>query len=264
MKVSAKSVLLELLAAGPSIYHDSLPVRQLVKAASVFDIAENSVRVAIVRLRADGLLDSPTRGHYCLGPAAKGVTNQIRSWQRIPDRIGTWDESWVAVFTADLSRTDRPALRRRLQALRLLGFAELRPGLHVRPNNLSIGLDSMRDELTDLGLEFSAPLFVVSKFTDEELTTIKSLWDTDTMNGVYRDLRDQLETSEARLDELPLHEAVREAFLFEREAVRWLVLDPLLPAPLVRHEDRDALLATAFGYNDKALALWAKFIAEDQ
>ena len=263
MKVSAKSVILELLAAGPSIYRESIPVRQLVRAASVFEIAENSVRVAIVRLRAEGLLDSPTRGQYCLGPAAKGVTNKIRSWQRISKRIGQWDGTWIAVFTADLSRTNRPALRKREQALRLLGFGELRAGLHVRPNNLTIDAEALRDELIDLGLEFSAPVFVVSSFSEDDLVSVKNLWDTETMNGVYRDLHDQLNTSIARLTDLPLHEAVREAFLFEREAVRWLVLDPLLPDPLIHHDDRDALLEATFNYNEKALSLWSKFIAEE-
>ena len=52
MKVSAKTVILEILSAnrGP------VPVRHLVRAAGVFGVAENSVRVAIVRLRAEGLV----------------------------------------------------------------------------------------------------------------------------------------------------------------------------------------------------------------
>ena len=62
MNVSAKAVVLEVLSAGESIDKGTLPVRSLVQAASVFDIAENSVRVAIVRLRAEGLLESPGRG----------------------------------------------------------------------------------------------------------------------------------------------------------------------------------------------------------
>ena len=45
MNVSAKSVVLEVLSAGESIYKGVLPVRSLVQAASVFDIAENSVPI---------------------------------------------------------------------------------------------------------------------------------------------------------------------------------------------------------------------------
>ncbi len=130
MNVSAKAVVLEVLSAGESIYRGTLPVRSLVQAASVFDIAENSVRVAIVRLRAEGLLESPGRGEYRLGPSAQVVNDKIHGWRTVSTRVGRWDGTWVAVFTADLSRTDRPALRRRLRALRYLGFEELKPALH--------------------------------------------------------------------------------------------------------------------------------------
>ena len=80
MRVSAKSVIVELLSAGP-IIGDSIPVRQLVRAAQAFDIAENSVRVAIVRLRADGIVESSERGHYQLGPAARPVDERVKRWR---------------------------------------------------------------------------------------------------------------------------------------------------------------------------------------
>ncbi|MGB5520945.1 MAG: hypothetical protein WBM96_00115, partial [Polyangiales bacterium] len=137
--MSAKAVVLEVLSAGESIFDGALRVRTLVHAASVFDIAENSVRVAIVRLRAEGLLESPGRGEYRLGPSAQVVNEKIHGWRTISSRVRQWDGSWAAVFTADLSRTDRPALRRRLRALRYLGFEELKPGLFIRPNNLRPG-----------------------------------------------------------------------------------------------------------------------------
>ena len=141
MNVSAKAVILEVLSAGESIDRGTLPVRSLVQAASVFDIAENSVRVAIVRLRAEGLIESPGRGEYRLGPSAQVVNEMIHGWRTVSSRVGDWDGSWVAVFTADLSRTDRPALRRRLRALRYLGFEELKPGLFVHARSEVVGPD---------------------------------------------------------------------------------------------------------------------------
>jgi hypothetical protein len=156
MKVSAKAVVLEVLSAGESIYQGTLPVSSHVQAATVFDIAENSVRVAIVRLRSEGLLESPGRGEYRLGPSAKAVNEKIHGWRTASQRVGDWDGSWAAAFTADLSRTDRPALRRRLRALRYLGFEELKPGLFVRPNNLTPGIEGIREELVALGLDLDA------------------------------------------------------------------------------------------------------------
>ena len=43
MNVSAKSIILEILSVAPLIHGPSVPVRILVKAADVFEVAENSV-----------------------------------------------------------------------------------------------------------------------------------------------------------------------------------------------------------------------------
>ena len=102
MNVSAKAVMLG--GASPPASRSTegtLPVRSLVQAASVFDIAENSVRVAIVRLRAEGLLESPGRGEYRLGPSAQVVNEKIHGWSNVSKRVGRWDGSWVAAFTAE-------------------------------------------------------------------------------------------------------------------------------------------------------------------
>src|SRR5699024_731369 len=124
MRVSAKSIIVELLSAHP-LESENVPVRQLVRAASVFDIAENSVRVAIVRLRAEGVVDSAERGRYQLGPAARPINNRVTAWRHVSDVIGEWNGAWAGVFTAHLPRTNRPALRKRNRALKLLGFREL-------------------------------------------------------------------------------------------------------------------------------------------
>jgi len=256
MKVSAKSVILEILSAnqGP------VPVRHLVRAAAVFDVAENSVRVAIVRLRAEGLVESTERGLYQLGPAAQPVHHRIAAYRHTHERMCAWDGSWIGVFTADLSRTDRPALRRRSQALRLAGFRKLRPGLHIRPKNLTGGLESVRGVLHELGLDPSALLFRITDLAPDEEAAARGLWDVKAMRAVYRDMREQLEESTARMKELTQEEAIREAFLLGREAIRIVVLDPLLPEPLVPAAERDALAQAAARYQDEGIALWREFL----
>ena len=213
MNVSAKSVVLEVLSAGESIYKGVLPVRSLVQAASVFDIAENSVRVAIVRLRAEGLLESPGRGEYRLGPSAQVVNDKIHGWRTVSTRVGDWDGSWAAVFTADLSRTDRPALRRRLRALRFLGFEELKPGLFLRPNNLTHGIDGVRDELAALGLDSDASVFRMEQLNADQERRARALWDSPSLEQTYSKLHGELTVSMQRLEELPLNDSVREVFL---------------------------------------------------
>lgn len=260
MHVSAKSVVLEVLSAGESIDRGTLPVRSLVQAASVFDIAENSVRVAIVRLRAEGLLESPGRGEYRLGPSAQVVNEKIHGWRTVSTRVGRWDGSWIGVFTADLSRTDRPALRRRLRALRYLGFEELRPGLFVRPNNLTPGVEGIRKELYALGLDPVAPVFRIDDLDRDEEKRARKMWESQSLEQTYAALHEELESSLSRLEALSLHDSVREAFLLGRKGIRQVVLDPLLPAPLIDEDMRSTVVDVLQGYCDKGLDLWAQFL----
>jgi phenylacetic acid degradation operon negative regulatory protein len=260
MNVSAKTVVLEVLSAGESIYQGVLPVRSLVQAASVFDIAENSVRVAIVRLRAEGLLESPGRGEYRLGPSAQVVNDKIHGWRTVASRVGDWDGSWAGVFTADLSRTDRPALRRRLRALRYLGFEELKSGLFLRPNNLTPGIDGIRDELTALGLDAGASVFRIEELNPDEEQRARALWDGPSLEQTYSKLHTELTASLGRLEELSLNDSVREAFLLGREGIRHVVLDPLLPEPLIDEDKRSSMVHVLQTYCDKGLNLWTRFL----
>ena len=263
MNVSAKAVVLEVLSAGESILKGTLPVRSLVQAASVFDIAENSVRVAIVRLRAEGLLESPGRGEYRLGPSAQVVNEKIHGWRTVSKRVGHWDGSWVAVFTAHLSRTDRPALRRRLRALRFLGFHELKPGLFMRPNNLRPGIEGIREELLALGLDRQAVVFQMERLNSAEEHRARAMWDGSRLERVYSKLHGELMLSLDRLEELPLHDSLREAFLLGREGIRQVVLDPLLPNPLIDEDMRSSMVGVLQDYCDKGVNLWARFLALD-
>ncbi|MBT8463653.1 MAG: PaaX family transcriptional regulator [Myxococcales bacterium] len=263
MDVSAKAVVLEVLSAGESIVDGTLPVRALVQAASVFDIAENSVRVAIVRLRAEGLLESPNRGEYRLGPSAQMVNERIHGWRTVSSRLGEWDGSWAAVFTADLSRTDRPALRRRQRALRYLGFEQLKTGLFLRPNNLKPGIHGLRAELRGLGLDSKASVFRMEDLNPEQDACARALWDSPSLEQTYSRLHGDLKISMDRLEELPINDSVREAFLLGREGIRQVVLDPLLPAPMVDTDKRSTMVHLLQSYCDKGLHLWARFLAID-
>lgn len=253
-------MVLEVLSAGESIDRGTLPVRSLVQAASVFDIAENSVRVAIVRLRAEGLLDSPGRGEYCLGPSAQVVNDKIHGWRTVSERAGAWDRTWIGVFTADLSRTDRPALRRRVRALRYLGFKELRPGLFVRPNNLKPGLDGIRKELTSFGLDPATMVFRLADLSESQEQAARTLWDSPGLESTYAELHGDLTMSLGRLEEIPLIDSVREAFMLGRKGIRQVVLDPLLPEPLIDEGKRTSMVNVLQEHCDKGLQLWTRFL----
>ena len=62
---------------------------------------------------------------------------------------------------------------------------------------------------------------------------------------------------------MPLHDSVREAFLLGREGIRHVVLDPLLPEPLIDEQKRSTMVNILQSYCDKGLNLWARFLAID-
>ena len=261
MRVSAKHVIVELLSAGP-ITGDHMPVRELVRAAQAFGIAENSVRVAIVRLRADGIVESTERGHYLLGPAARPVDERVKRWRDAESLMSPWDGSWICAFTADLPRTDRPALRKRARALRLLGFRDLRDGLHVRPNNLSGTLDELRSRLVRLGLEPGATVFRVSDLSTLDEERARGLWDVASLRAVYADLVEQLDKMTAAFPSLAIEETIRESFMVGREAIRLIVLDPLLPERLIPSSERRALIESMRRFDSSARVYWRKYLED--
>ncbi len=262
MRVSAKTLIIGVLSANP-LETPSVPVRQLVRAASVFGVAENNVRVAIVRLRAEGIVDSTDRGQYKLGPTSHAIHLQVTSWRRANDAMRPWDGSWAGVFTAHLPRTDRPALRRRTRALRLLGFRELRPGLAVRPDNLVGGIPELRRRLAELGLEPGGSVFAIRELEPAEDGEARGLWDVARMRALYADLADQLDASRTAMSSMPLEDALRESFLLGREALRQIVLDPLLPEPLVPAAERNALIDAMRRYDTAGRALWRPFLLDE-
>ncbi len=257
MRSSAKSLVLDLLSAAPQ---GELSVRGLVKAAALFDIAENSVRVALARLRSAELVESTERGVYTLGDAAGSLNRHVTSWREVERQCRKWDGGWIAVHTAGLGRSDRAALRRRERALRLLGFRELERGLEVRPDNLKGGIEAIRERLVELGLEGEAPVFRAKDFDPELSDRAMALWEADELVEIYRDMRTKLE---AELDKNPdrdVDEAARESFLLGGAAIRQIVFDPLLPEPIVDTAERKAFVDAMRRFDRVGQTAWRRFL----
>src|SRR5690606_20761189 len=72
----------------------------------------------------------------------------------------------------------------------------------------------------------------------------------------------KLETWMAEANELDIDVAARECYLLGHEAIRQLVFDPLLPAPLVDVNERHAFTETVQVYDRVGHAIWRKLLAE--
>lgn len=258
MRVTAKQIVLEVLSAGIAPT-SAVPVRLLARAGEVFGIAENSVRVALARLSAEDRVESPERGAYRLGPAARPMHERVVSWRELEGLVGPWDGAFIGVHTAALPRTDRARVRTRDQALSLWGFRALVPGLDVRPANLCVGVARVRERLRALGLESDAPVIELRELGEHD-ERARSLWDGAALGRIYRETTAMLEQSEERLPSQPDRDALRESFLLGREVIRVLVKDPLLPEPLVDAAARRRLVETMRQYDSRAQARWKRFL----
>jgi phenylacetic acid degradation operon negative regulatory protein len=255
---TAKSLILELLVAAGGV---PLAVRQLVRAAALFEISQNNVRVAIVRLAGSGLIEAAGRGAYRLAPSAEDLAREVASWAKAEERVKTWSGGYWAVFTGALGRTDRAALRRRARALSIAGFGELERGLHLRPDNLRGGIEAVRDRLHALGLETEAPVFAASSFDPGFEARLQRLWDGKALSSGYQRARLELERWLEGAGKLDPDVAARESFLLGGRAIRRIVYDPLLPPPFVDVAERRAFIETMKVMDREGRRIWRRFFA---
>lgn len=254
---TAKSLTLDLLS---TLRGGSLPVSALVAAADLFGIAGNSVRVAVARLLAARVIARDERGRYRLGSAAEPVERQVRSWRRRGARTRRWDGGWVGVHLGELPAPKKPARVRRERALEMLGFEAFTGGLRLRPDNLRGELPGLRDELHTLGLEPGAVVFRLTKLDPVDDARARELWDVAGLRAGYASSRHDLEESAASLSTLSEADAMVESFLLGGRVLRQLVLDPLLPEPIVPVAERQALVEAMGHYDRLGRQAWAAFM----
>lgn len=251
-------VLNLLLGAGG----EALSARTAVAACALFGIRENSVRVALVRLAAAGLVEAAGRGTYRLGPSAAQLASDVATWRRAGERVRDWDGGWIAVHSGPLGRSDRSALRARSRAMDLLGLRELERGLSLRPDNLVGGVATARERLFRLGLESGAAVFRASELDAGRDRRARLLWDGDALSQGYRETRRRLVDWLDHAPALELEVAAREAFLLGHDAIRQLIFDPLLPAPLVDTDARREFIDAVVRFDGAGQAIWKRFREE--
>ncbi|WP_081961450.1 PaaX family transcriptional regulator C-terminal domain-containing protein [Aquabacterium sp. NJ1] len=253
MLPNPKNLILNLLLANDGA---PLSAADAVGSCALFGIRENSVRVALVRLGAAGLIASAGRGAYRLGPQAADLAQELSSWRSSESRVCEWHGAWIMVSTGHLGRSDRTALRTRQRALALLGFKELNDALHVRPDNLLGHAPVVRERLRKLGLELDAPVFTATDLTPELDALARTLWQSEALTSAYRQTRQKLQAWLAHADDLEPEVAARESYLLGNEAIRQLVFDPLLPEPLVDTAERRAFTATVLAFDEAGHRIW--------
>lgn len=256
---AARHLILRLLTVADN---ETLSIAEIIRAGRLFALKENNIRVTMARLAQAELVEAVDAAIYRLGPKAKKLGADVAAWEHADKRVIAWEGSWIAVTTGGLPRSDRKILRARTRALSLLGFRELDTGLYIRPNNLHGGVEGIRARLLDLDLEPEAAVFQASHFDKDRQQKSLGLWANIQLESHYKNLSEQLSDWQNSRHTLDNDTALREAYLLGDFAIRNVVFDPLLPAPLVDEAARQHFFDIVRQFNARGRELWYAFFTQ--
>jgi len=257
MQVAAKSLVLDLLS---TMRGGSMPVALLVSAGEAFGIDANRMRVTINRMCSSGLVENDERGQYRLGPSSRSTMARVASWRAVTSATRPWNGEWLAVHTAPVLKSDRTAHRQTNKALGFFSFAPLDPGLSIRPDNLAMRVDAVRDDLAALGADPRINCFRAGSFSRRDDERARSLWDVEKLSSAYSRASKAMRASKRRLADLDEEAAMVESFIVGGGVIRLLVLDPLLPDEILPSRDRLRVADELREYDKLGRACWAPLL----
>lgn len=251
-----RGLVLDLLA---TLRTGSMPVRALVAAGALFGIDENRMRVAVARALAEGAIERDQRGEY-RRRARRGLGALVTGWRQLDQRMTRWNGEWIAVLATVPRGSDRTVEKANRRALERSGFRSFQRGVALRPANLTEPVGELRTRLVDLGLRDDATMAVIGHMDENGEQRARGLWDTAAIRAGYERSLAKLDASRRRLEGLSEARAMRESFTLGGEVIRQIVLDPLLPPPLVPAGEFAALLRAMRSYERLGRAGWRAFL----
>ncbi|RGE46013.1 transcriptional regulator, PaaX family protein [Comamonas testosteroni] len=255
---SATDLILDLLVARGM----PLSAPAIARAAALFDIGENAVRVCLSRLVSAEKIERTARGVYRAKLQPQHLAYTVENWHKRELLRQPWNGGWIAIQDASISRSDKTLWRRHQRALGLRGFASLSPHLHIRPDNLKVGFGAMASEMASFGVAPGSCLMKIHQMDSLHETKARSLWNIRALGAAHQHWMEMVVNSQQRLGTLPLASAVRETLLLGRSAIAHLLRDPLLPEELMSSEIRHALRAQLQTYQQQALELWLTWLSQ--
>jgi phenylacetic acid degradation operon negative regulatory protein len=259
-RLTARELILTLM---DSTAARDLGVSYFVAAGSIFDMDPGNIRVALARLVKDGSLIMLARGRYGLGSRRGTLNALVRNWSRAENSLVDWSGGWLTILLGHLARSDKTQVRSNHRALSLYGFAEARPGLWLRPDNLVDSFSTVRSALIELGLDRDSVAAAVSRFEPVDTIDPVILWKTRELEDRYQSHIERLMESTARLPEMNDLAAARETLLVGRQVTRDILLDPLLPGELVDGGLRRAMVAAMLDYDRLGKGYWRTFFESE-
>ncbi|MFN4327350.1 MAG: PaaX family transcriptional regulator [Limnobacter sp.] len=258
-KPTAKSLILDLLLANDG---RPLSARQAIAACAIFDISVNNTRVALVRLSAEGLIESAGRALYQLTDDAHLLADDVATWRTKAQRVRPWAGDYLVVQADKLTRAEAKQQRARNRSLHMLGFQALNPHLFIRADNIEDSPDAVRARLYRLGLEEDAPVFRARDFDKDTEKRIHALWNPGQLETLYTQHELKIRTWLERHDLLEVEVAARESFLLGSQAIKHVVYDPFLPEQWVNIDARERFIRIVHELDGVGKTIWMKLWSE--
>lgn len=205
-RMTARSVVLSvLLGAHPA----SATAAELIRLTADFDIKEATLRVALTRMVSAGDLVRAEDGYRL---SERLMVRQRRQDDAINPQLRSWDGTWttLVITSVGIDARSRAGLRTTLQQNR---FAELREGVWLRPDNVTIALPD----------EVLSRVRVMHGYDDSPGDLAGVLWDLPGWARIGREL----------LDDIASAADVPGRFVAAASIVRHLLTDPVLPDELL-------------------------------
>lgn len=205
-RMTARSVVLSvLLGAHPA----SATAAELIRLTADFDIKEATLRVALTRMVSAGDLVRAEDGYRL---SERLTVRQRRQDDAINPQLRSWDGTWttLVITSVGIDARSRAGLRTTLQQNR---FAELREGVWLRPDNVTIALPD----------EVLSRVRVMHGYDDSPGDLAGVLWDLPGWARIGREL----------LDDIASAADVPGRFVAAASIVRHLLTDPVLPDELL-------------------------------
>lgn len=255
-ETTPKRLILSLMST-PSL--QEAEISALILWGQLFGIDAATIRVSVGRLTRQGLLSSPRRGVYSIGPKGDVLAATARDWIHAEHRIRPWQKGWLLVHTSHLGRSNRTSLRSTERAFRLFGFAECVSGLWCRPDNLAQRLSETRAGLIQLGLDEAAILIQASKIQGVSEAELFDLWPRKALENSYKRHSATMKKSLLELPQMDLAEAARQTIQIGESVIRQVNADPLLPIEMIDTYARQQMVSQMIHYDAVGTQIWQKF-----
>lgn len=227
--MTARSVVLSVMLGAHPAWASAA---ELIRLTDDFGIREATLRVALTRMVGAGDLIHTADGYRL---SDRLLARQRRQDEAMRPTTRPWSGDWTTLIVTSVGSDARAraALRTTLQHKR---FGELREGVWMRPDNLSLELDP----------DVRSRVRVMNARDDDPAELTEQLWDLPSWACTGRQL----------LDEMSRAVDVPGRFVVAAAMVRHLLTDPVLPEELLPRTWPGAELRVA--YHDFAAELLAR------